>query len=491
MIRPLKTLWFFLVVGMALGLMSIVLPPDGIQVAGFTIHLPTLESYLVKDTTSYADITDLIKNSEDIDSLPDITKVLPQEKLTIHGIEKIDPKDTIKAKAGELAKSIYRIKFPRGGRKELLNFFKKLKTKNSIRVMHYGDSQLEGDRITNYIRNKLQKKYGGSGPGLIPALQPYDSYASIIQSNEGNWLRFPIFGKVNPRVQHNKYGPLAAFSRFAPLMPDSLYTDSIIYHAAITIKESKVSYNSVRNFQKISVFYGNTRRPVEIKIKEKESLVTTDTLLVNTDFSVFQYVLAEPTKEVRIEFAGADSPDIYGISLEATSGVSVDNIALRGSSGTFFRKIDYAQLQKAYNVLDVDLFIMQFGGNVMPYVKDSADVIRYGKWFYSQLATVRKMHPQAAMIVIGPSDMSYKQGGKYISYPLLPLVRDELQKAAFKAGCGYWDMYEAMGGYNSMPSWVRAKPSLAGADYTHFTPRGAKLIANMFYNALMVESIKK
>jgi len=41
-----------------------------------------------------------------------------------------------------------------------------------------------------------------------------------------------------------------------------------------------------------------------------------------------------------------------------------------------------------------------------------------------------------------------------------------------------------------MPSWVRAEPPLAGADYTHFTPRGAKLIANMFYNSLMIEYAK-
>ena len=48
-------------------------------------------------------------------------------------------------------------------------------------------------------------------------------------------------------------------------------------------------------------------------------------------------------------------------------------------------------------------------------------------------------------------------------------------------------MYEGMGGYNSMPSWVNAEPELARPDYVHFSPRGAKLIANMFYNALIFE----
>jgi lysophospholipase L1-like esterase len=38
-----------------------------------------------------------------------------------------------------------------------------------------------------------------------------------------------------------------------------------------------------------------------------------------------------------------------------------------------------------------------------------------------------------------------------------------------------------------MPSWVNAEPELARPDYTHFSPRGAKLVASMFYNALILE----
>ena len=143
-----------------------------------------------------------------------------------------------------------------------------------------------------------------------------------------------------------------------------------------------------------------------------------------------------------------------------------------------------------YRDLNVKLFILQFGGNVMPYVKDSAAVESYGRWFYSQLTALKRMAPDAAFVVIGPSDMSLKDGENYVTYPFLPLVRDALRDATVKAGCSFWDMYSAMGGYNSMPSWVRADPPLAGADYTHFTPRGAKLIANMFYNSLMVEFVE-
>ncbi len=498
MIRPLKIIWFFIVVGIFLSISIIAIPSDGISVSGIKIHMPSFKEMLNIDTSSYADISDIVSKLDNIDSLPDITEMIeaevPQEVVKVDTVEQINPKDTIKANAGELAKSIYRLQFPNGDKTGLKKFFVKLnavvKNKSSIRIMHYGDSQIEGDRITSYLRNKLQKKYGGSGPGLLPALQPYGAYFSIDQSNEGNWTRYPIFGKVNKTVEHKKYGPLAAFSRFSPIIPDSIYHDSIKYSASIIFGESKLAYSSVRSFQKVRILYGNSKSTTNVKLYVDNQLQTSDSLKKNTNFSVYEHILANPTKNLKIEFNSYDSPDIYGIALDGVSGVSMDNIGMRGSSGTIFRKMDYANLKASYDALDVQLYIMQFGGNVMPYVKDSSEAINYGRWFYNQINTIKKMRPNAYIIVIGPSDMSHKVGDKYQTYDFLDLVNNELRKAAFKAGFAYWDMYNAMGGYNSMPSWVRSKPALAGADYTHFTPRGAKLIANMFYNALMIESLK-
>ena len=60
-----------------------------------------------------------------------------------------------------------------------------------------------------------------------------------------------------------------------------------------------------------------------------------------------------------------------------------------------------------------------------------------------------------------------------------------LKTAALDNGAGYWDMYEVMGGRNSMPQWVAADPPLAAPDYVHFTRAGARKIAELFYDALI------
>jgi hypothetical protein len=66
-------------------------------------------------------------------------------------------------------------------------------------------------------------------------------------------------------------------------------------------------------------------------------------------------------------------------------------------------------------------------------------------------------------------------------------VRDALKNATFKANGIYWDMYEAMGGRNSMPGWVFAKPPLASRDFVHFNIEGSKIIAQMFYSSILYD----
>ena len=49
----------------------------------------------------------------------------------------------------------------------------------------------------------------------------------------------------------------------------------------------------------------------------------------------------------------------------------------------------------------------------------------------------------------------------------------------------YWDLYKAMGGYNSMVEWVDARPQLAGSDHIHFTYTGSNRASEMLWEGLM------
>ena len=140
-------------------------------------------------------------------------------------------------------------------------------------------------------------------------------------------------------------------------------------------------------------------------------------------------------------------------------------------------------LKEMYDDLQVKLLILQFGGNVVPYISDN--YVYYERWFYRELSKLKSLMPDLSIIVIGVADMSVKEKDIYTTYPNLEHIRDALKNAAFSADCAFWDMYSAMGGKNSMPSWVFARPSLASSDFVHFNERGARVLAEMFYNAFM------
>jgi hypothetical protein len=63
-----------------------------------------------------------------------------------------------------------------------------------------------------------------------------------------------------------------------------------------------------------------------------------------------------------------------------------------------------------------------------------------------------------------------------------------MRKATLDAGAAYWNLYAAMGGKNSMPSWV--EKGLAGKDHIHFSNGGAKIASQLFYEAFIAEFAK-
>ncbi len=233
------------------------------------------------------------------------------------------------------------------------------------------------------------------------------------------------------------------------------------------------------------MFYGNVTKDVNMKVYSDENNISSEILPVSEEMTHKTWSFESSPKDLKFEFESKESPEFYGFAFDGFKGVAVDNIAMRGSGGLIFTRMDLTMLARFYNLLNTKLLILQFGGNVVPGEKDNYDF--YRKSFSRQLRTLKRIAPEMTIIVIGLADMSKKDKDLYISYPNIVLIRDALKNASFENGCAYWDMFEAMGGENSMPSWVFHDPPLAEKDFTHFNPAGAKVMAKMFYNAFIYE----
>ncbi len=492
--KPFKTLLFILGVFGVLIVISLVIPKDGIKINDeITLHFPAFDDVFNPEDVAYADISGILEGTKGLsyDTLYDDNEFLTDSIIQEQIKESKDSiiSDTLRANADSLKQIIRSISYPGGDRSVIYSFFQALQglpeTNELIRIIHYGDSQIEGDRITGYVRHRMQKRFGGMGPGLQPAGSLYNIDFSIKHRISNNWERYTLLGNPDTTLTHNRFGALATFATFTPSNPgaESEEADTIAKSAWISFERSHLAYSTAQRYRQCQLFYGYNKSPLMLELKVNDSLFDAEILPPNKGLQREVWKFPTSPTSVKLNFSGTDSPEVYAIALDGLKGVAVDNVALRGNAGLIFRRINQYQLKNMYKQLNTKLLILQFGGNVVPYISD--DYSKYGGWFYSQLTRLKQIDPELSIIVIGVADMSMKDKDKYVSYPNIEPIRDVMKDAAFRAGCAYWDLYEAMGGENSMPSWVFAQPSLASTDFVHFNHRGARVIAEMFYNALM------
>ena len=353
----------------------------------------------------------------------------------------------------------------RGRLHKLFHNLNKLGTedKSEVHIFHFGDSQIEGDRITGRIRSSWQKTWGGSGPGLIPAIQPVPSLA-VRQEYEGDMTRFTRFGKVDTTLGHSCYGGMAALS----VIKDS---------ARIIIKSHPLGFRNNKTWQEVEVLFGAVPLGGTLKIYGQASDTLTADIppsTVGDHYSVTRK-LKGVTEDLVISIEGY-SVDITGIRLGSSNGVQIHNIPMRGSSGTIFSRLNHKHFKDYLQNWDVGMLILQYGGNAAPYISDSVSAERYSKRFGKQIRYIRSILPEATVLVIGPSDMGQTIDSTNISYPMLGNIRTAMREATIREGGLFWDLCDAMGGAGTMEAWANAPPKLAAPDLVHFTVKGSRKI---------------
>jgi lysophospholipase L1-like esterase len=485
--KPIHTLLFLLSALALLAGLSYVFPKEGIQMGKVSLAFPTLNSIFEKKVEK-PDITKILAlaEAEDRDTVLAIDTVIrkPHFKKAAFQVDSVKGKNLGEVEVDTSIKLLTTIQYKNADHSAMNNFFYALTNvynePKSIRVLHYGDSQIEGDRISDYLRNKLQMQFGGGGPGLITMVPIAPSVVNRISTTGNGWDRYGVFSFRDKRVPHNNFGVMAQICRYSNY---GLSNDSTApaKEASVKIITTKNSGPTATSYNKVKLFYGGAKAKVLCEFYDNAIFKESDSLYKGGNFNIKEYPVASLNHEFK--FSGQDSPDFYAVSLEGGKGVMVDNMGLRGSSGTFFNQINFGQLKSFYDYLNVKLIILQFGGNTLPYLKDKDMADKFGGYLKSQIYTLKKIAPQASILLIGPADMSVKEGTEYVTHPLLEDLRNAIKQAAFDTDCAFFDMYDCMGGKNSMVAWV--DKGIAAKDYIHFSPAGARKIATLLYSSLI------
>jgi hypothetical protein len=354
------------------------------------------------------------------------------------------------------------------GLDNFLRALSKLKKKGRpVRIAFYGDSFIEGDIFCGGVRDTLQSIFGGRGVGFVPITSGVTGFRNTIKHEFDNWDTYSII-KADSSSINIEMGP--AGYCFKPR------------------KENWVEYRVskqrfLREFSVMRLYYKNQGKAT-LFYTVNDSILHTSFLPTSNHVKEWKYENPK-AKSIQYEFENVDSLQLYGASFESPEGVFVDNFSMRGNSGIALYTIPDKILKEFNQFRDYKLIFLQYGLNV---IRD--DSSRYG-WYATKMISViekmKKAFPKASIVLLSVSDRSTNNNGNYKTARSIPALRNTQRYIAQQTGIVFWDLYEAMGGEDSMVKYVSSKPALAAKDYTHLTFKGGRKLAGALVNSLLFE----
>lgn len=354
-------------------------------------------------------------------------------------------------------------------------------TKCKVRIGYWGDSIIEGDLLTQDLRNRLQSDFGGEGVGYVPITSAVANFRfSVRQSFSDNWNTTSLVSGNNSKLPigiagytfRPKYvaGPLGSDSAAAglPNLPSwvEYHGGSAFPHCRVFREVSVLCHNTGHSYLRHSF---NQGKPQLAPIPSSSAL------------SVLRLESDSSASDVKLEFLSDGGLQVYGASLEGGNGVYLDNFSLRGCSGLTLTGLSPALMQDLLKQWDYRLIILQFGANI-----GTDDAGSY-QWYEAGMSKViryfEELFPNTSILLVSSADKGANLGDRYGTALGVPGLVAAQRRCAEKNGIAFWNLFAAMGGEGTVVRW--AENGLAAPDYVHFSNGGARRVANLLYDALM------
>ena len=455
LMKARQVLIFFAGVFAMMGMLWLAVPADGVPVGPVTVRFASYQRTL----------QEAAEKKVDVDSV--LTGIANRFRMQ---------DDTLQFYRRFFYENPDRIYLPGNDYRFFDDVFKEMETagrqNRTVRVVHYGDSQIELDRISQDLREALQGRFGGQGTGLFPALSNVPS-ASISKSANGAFTQYTMYGdSTTVRAGHNRYGMLAQVVQLTGGGTISLRGS-----------KNKNAREGVKTFSSVSLLYGRASQGFDVKVVSDTLKPAPVRTVGESGATLLTWTFPRPVEKATLRISG--SAEIYAVGADGSSGVAVDNIPLRGCSGTIFHRISKPLMTDCFALTDTRLIILQFGGNYMPVARNTKVIEQYQEQIAREIQYFHEVAPQAKILFIGPSDMGKSVKGRIVTWPNLPTLVDSLKSTALANDAAYWDLFRMMGGENSMVQWVKHRPAYAGPDYIHFTSEGARKVGDALSQSIL------
>lgn len=333
-----------------------------------------------------------------------------------------------------------------------------LSSGNLSRIAVLGDSYIEGDILTQDLREQFQNEYGGAGVGYVNMHSEFPGFRRSLRQGGSGWKEFSVSGKANTAylgISGHYYKPTGK---------------------ATSTYKGVTSLSHLKSWNKSQfLFISPENATVTIKSNGGEP----QSYNITGSPEVQAITVTGPTESFEISTSNGALIGL-GVWLNDTTGVAVDCMSSRGYSGTRLADLNGTLAAGMSKYIDYDLIILEFGVNVMS--AKQTDYSSFTKRMIKAVNRLRECYPNADILMIGIGDRGEKRGGEVHSMKAAEHMVAAQRNAAREAKCLFWDTREAMGGNDAIVEWTRK--GYTNKDYIHLSHKGGKALSTPLFNAI-------
>lgn len=327
-----------------------------------------------------------------------------------------------------------------------------------IRIAWFGDSQIEGDFITQDVREQLQNYFGAQkGVGYVPI----NSISSDFRRTAKVFTTGDVTIDNFKKQDHNAGLFFSGYSFFS----NNLEVDF----------RDNVRKNSAQITQKWLLYGKGDSISVKINdsVRKYPANQEFNRLLIGSGVS----------NKSKFTVSSKKTP-IFGLSSEPQSGIVLDNFSFRGITGVELKKINSTLLAELSQSGYYDLIVFQYGVNLM-FKPNDTNYDYYYRGMRPVLKKFKNNMPNTEFLLFSCSDRAFNYDGTWKTAVGIDSLIQTQARLAYDTDIPFYNFYKSIGGNGTIVKWADSTVQYANKDYIHFNFRGAKAVAKTIFTALI------
>ena len=347
-----------------------------------------------------------------------------------------------------------------------------------IRISIYGDSHTAADFWSGQFRSALQTSYGDGGHGFVFPAAVFRWYrgADITLCDSGTWTTNHL-GK--------RGAPTDLRMGVSGMYIESGDADAFAWVETKPTRGNGAEVSGYEVYTMVQPGGGTLAVSLDGRV-----VADVDTAGEQIRLQVHRFTVPLGPHRLQVQPRGDGPVRLLGLSTQRDPrGVVVDAMGVNGRVARDLLRFEDPLFGEGLGHLRPDLVVLQYGVNEANDTALSMD--RYKQTVTKSIERVREHAPNAACLLLGPTDRVVHKGE--LSFSVWERERQVAvaqREVAVENNCSFWDWQQAMGGEGSILAWYVHEPALASRDLIHLTAAGYSRSANLLLDAIRTIAVE-